>query len=183
MSEEKQPETKMGRPKKRDQVVEGIAECMGIQLAADALALEDLKDFPNLMEESRRNQGIFAMVACGFPQTHIADAFGVTQPTVSEIIKRIDPKGMFKISKAGKKAFITQMAEGRAMSAISSISYDDLMNLDADRRTNVAQKMMKISQDLNTSKHKEVDSSQMGMLMEQMAKEAEDAEYTMEEDK
>lgn len=179
MNEEKQPKTKMGAPRRRDQVVENVAEFMGIQLAADVLSMEDLKDFPNLLGESKRNQGIMCMVAAGFPQNHIADAFGISQPTVWEIVHRIDPEGMFKLSKQAKKAFITQMAEGRAMSAISSISYDDLMKLDADKRANVAQKMMKISADLNISKHKELGATKMDLLMEQMAAEATDAEFTV----
>lgn len=183
MNEEKQPKTKIGAPAKRDRAVVEIAEMMGIQLAADALCLEDLDGFPDLANESKRNQGIMACVVAGFPQSHIADAFGIAQPTVWEIIHRIDPDGLFKISPKAKKAFLTKMAEGRAMSAIASISYEDLMELDADKRANVAQKMMKIVQDANVSKHKAMDGGRMDMLLQQMATEATDAEFVVEEGK
>ena len=177
MTEDKQPKTKVGAPARRDRATVEIAEAMGIQLAADALCIEDLAGFPNIADESNRNQAIMCMQASGFPQSHIADAFGLSQPTVWGIIRRIDPEGMFRLDPKGKKAFITKMAEGRAMSAIASISYDDLMELDADKRANIAQKMMKISQDMNVSKHKDVGSNRMDALMEQMAAEATDAEF------
>lgn len=182
MSEEKQPETKMGRPKKRDASLVAISEAMGLRLSADILSIEDMEGFPQIHEESQRNQGIMAMWAAGFPQSHIAEAFDVTQPTISEIINRIDPNGMFKLSPKRKKAMITQLAEGRAMSAINSIGLNDLMELDADKRANVAQKMMKISQDLNVSKHKNMDRNNMQMLMDEMARESVDAEFTVEEE-
>ena len=177
MNEEKQPAVKKGAPAKRDRAVVQISEAMGIQLAADALCIEDLAGFPDIASESKRNQAIMCMVACGFPQSHIAQAFDVAQPTVWEIIHRIDPNGMFKIDPKAKKAFITKMAEGRAMSAIASITYEDLMDLDADKRMNLAQKAMKISQDMNVSKHKDLGGNRMDMLLEQMAAEATDAEF------
>lgn len=177
---EKQPKTKIGPPSKRDRAVVEISEAMGIQLAADALCIEDLAGFPDIASESKRNQAIMCMVACGFPQTHIAQAFGVAQPTIWEIIQRIDPEGMFKIDPKAKKAFITKMAEGRAMSAIASITYEDMLDLDADKRATVAQKLMKISQDLNVSKHKNLGGGRMDMLLDQMAAESTDAEFTVE---
>lgn len=180
---EKQPKVKKGAPAKRDRALVEISEAMGIQLAADALCIEDLAGFPDIAGESKRNQAIMCMVACGFPQMHIAQAFGVSQPTIWEIIHRIDPSGMFRIDPKAKKAFITKMAEGRAMSAIASITYEDMVELDADKRMNLAAKAMKISQDLNVSKHKELGGGRMDMLLDQMAAEATDAEFTVEGEK
>lgn len=178
MPEKQDREVKVKKKmRKRDKAVVAISEAMGIQLAADAMCIEDLQGFPDLANESKKNQAIMCMTACGFPQTHIAEAFKLAQPTVHEIIHRIDPDGMFKISKNAKKAFITKLAEGRAMSAISSISYEDLLDLNAKDRTSVAKDMMKISQDLNVSKHKELGGTKMDMLLEQMAAEAEEAEF------
>jgi hypothetical protein len=177
---EKQPDIKLGRPKKRERVVSEVADAMGIQLAADVLSLEDMEGFPDIAREKPRNQAIMAMVACGFPQTHIAESFKVSQPTINEIIKRIDPNGRFKIDPKAKKAIITKLAEGRALSAINSITLDDLMVLDADKRTNVAQKMLKISQDLNQTKHKGLSGSRMDSLLaaiEEERESVEDAEF------
>ena len=173
----KEPEVKRGRPKKRDLAVVEVADAMGIRLAADALSIEDLEGFPDIKGESKRNQAIMCMTACGFPQTHIADAFGVSQPTIWEIINRIDPQGMFKLNPNRKKAFITKIAEGVAMSALNSISYGDLLELDADKRASVAQKMVKVSQDLNVTKHKNIGENRMDLLLEQMAAESEDGEF------
>lgn len=175
---DKQPETKVGAPKKRDRVVAEVAEAFNINIASDVLTLEELDGFPNIRDLNKRDQAMMAMVACGFSQGHIAEAFGLAQPTVWEIIQRIDPDGLFKISPKAKKAFITRMAESRAMSAIGSITYNDLLELDADKRANVAQKMMKISQDMNQTKHKDLGGNRMDLLLEQMAAEAEDAEFT-----
>ena len=163
-----EPETKMGRPKKREKVVAEVAESMGIALAADVLSLEDMSGFPQLQNEKPRNQAIMACIAAGMSQCHVAQAFGVSQPAISVIVKRIDPNGMFKLDPKRKRAIMTQLAEGRAMSAITSISWDDLMDLDADKRANVAGKMMKISQDLNQSKHTSLSGSKLDTLLSQL---------------
>lgn len=159
------PRTKRGAPKKRDKAVVRVSEALGITLAADVMTIEELQDFPNLRNESVRNQGIMACIACGFPQTHVAEMFGVKQPTIHEIIHRIDPGGRFRLSPNAKKAFVTQMAEGRAMSAINSITYDELMECTPVERTKIATEMTKIAQSLNQSKHKEVSASRLEMLL------------------
>jgi len=181
-SSNKEPKTKVGAPSKRDRAVIEVSECLGIRLNADILSIEDLQGFPNLRAENSRNQGIMAMVACGFSQSHIAEAFGVAQPTIWEIVNRIDPQKKFKLSKKAKRAFITQMAEGTAMSAIASITYSDLIELGADKRTVVAEKLMKLSADLNQSKHKDTGGSRLAQLIEQIENETvEDAEIVEED--
>lgn len=180
MNNDKQPEAKVGRPKKRDQAVVQISEMMGIRLSADVLCIEDLAGFPDIAKESKRNQAIMCMTAAGFPQTHIAEAFNVSQPTVYEIINRIDPAGMFRINPKAKNAFLTKLAEGRGISALASISLDEILALPADKRMDFAAKAIKISQDLNVTKHKDVGGNRMDMLLEQMASEATDAEFSTE---
>lgn len=161
-----------GRPiTRREQAVVGVAEALGLHLEADILTLEDMKEFPDIRKESKRNQAVMCMVACGFPQSHIAEAFGLARPTVFELVNRIDPNGAFKIDPQAKKAILTRLVEGRAMSAVSSITYEDLLELDADKRASVAQKMIRISQDLNTTKHKELASSKLDLIMDAVEKE------------
>jgi len=163
--------------RKRDQVVVGVADALGIQLSGDVLSLDEMKDFPNLAKESERSRAIMALHACGFRQTHIAQIFGVKQPTIHEIIRRIDPHGMFKSSNKARKAIMTSVLEGNAMSALASITMDELMELDASKRTETAAKMLKMSQDLNATKHKEIDGGRMDALLAQMAAESEDADF------
>ena len=179
----KEPEVKKGgRPRKRDRAVVEISEAMGIKLSADALSVQDLEGFPQLAGESKRNQGIMAMVAMGFPQRHIADAFNISQPTVNEIIKRIDPGGMFKSSPKAKKAFMSRMCEGTAMSAVNSIGWGDILELDADKRANVASKLMKISADLNATKHSNLSGSRLDSLLQAIEVESvEEGEFEVNE--
>ena len=166
--ESKEPRTKRGAPKKRDKAVVQISEALGITLSADVMCIEELRDFPSLRNESVRNQGIMACIACGFPQSHVAEMFKVKQPTIHEIIHRIDPGGRFRLSPNAKKAFVTQMAEGRAMSAINSITFDELLECTPVERTKIATEMTKIAQSLNQSKHKEIGASRLDSLMEEV---------------
>jgi hypothetical protein len=158
----------MGRKPKKEEAVVKVSEALGITLAADVMSIEELQDFPNLRNEGKRNQGIMACIACGFPQTHVAEMFGITQPTVNGIINRIDPGGRFRLSPNAKKAFVTQMAEGRAMSAINSITYDELKECSPVERTKIATEMTKISQALNQSKHKEIGASRLDNLLQEV---------------
>jgi hypothetical protein len=158
----------MGRKPKKTEAVVKVAEALGITLAADVMSIEEMQDFPTLRDESVRNQGIMACIACGFPQSHVAEMFGVKQPTIHEIIHRIDPGGRFRLSPNAKKAFVTQMAEGRAMSAINSITFDELLECTPVERTKIATEMTKIAQSLNQSKHKEIGASRLDSLMDEV---------------
>jgi hypothetical protein len=158
----------MGRKPKKEEAVVKVAEALGITLSADVMSLEELEDFPTLRNESKRNQGIMACIACGFPQTHVAEMFNIAQPTVFEIINRIDPNKRFRLSPNAKKAFVTKMAEGRAMSAISSITFEELKESTPVERTKIATEMIKISQSLNQTKHKEIGASRLDNLMDEV---------------
>ncbi len=166
----RQPEVKSGAHRKRDRIVVEVADAMSISLTADILTLEEMKDFPQLQNETARNRSIICLSACGFPQAHIAAALKITQPSVHEVLHRVDPNGMFRVSADAKRAIITRLAEGVAMSAINSITYDDLLALDADKRMSLAQKAVKISGDLNQSKHKHIDSNRLDNLINEMDK-------------
>jgi hypothetical protein len=158
----------MGRKPKKEEALVKISEALGITLAADVMTIEELQDFPNLKDESRRNQGIMCCIACGFPQSHVAEMFKVEQPTIHGIIHRIDPGGRFRLSPNAKKAFVTQMAEGRAMSAINSITFEELKECTPVERTKIATDMTKISQALNQSKHKEIGASRLDNLLQEV---------------
>jgi hypothetical protein len=170
------------RDKRRDKVIHAAATAIGITMGADVMSMEELKDFPALDNESHRNQLIMCAVACGLSQPFIAKAFGVSQPTIWEIIKRIDPKGIFRISPDSKKAFITQLYTTRAMEALTSITPEKLEEMSGADLMRLAKIGTDAAQSLNQSKHKEIGRSRLDALVSEMEHDrgsVVDAEYKM----
>ncbi len=178
MNEE--PKVKKGAPNKRDQAVVRVAEAMGTTLAADVMTVDEMTNIPDIARENERNQGIMCAFACGYSTPFIAKMFKVAQPTIFEIIKRIDPNGVFKLSKDSKKAFMTKLYESRGVEALSSITVEKLEESSAVELARISKTMADAAANLNQSKHKEVSGSRLDMLMEAMVQEGkegyEDAE-------
>ena len=176
------PEVKNGRPKKRDKAVVQVAEALGTILTPDILCIEDMAGFPALRDENPRNQMIMCAVASGFSQGFIAHAMGVSQPTINEIIQRIDPDHMFRVSPSAKKAFQTQMMEMRCVESLASITAEKLADSSAVELSRIAKTMADAVQNLNQSKHKEVGTGRLDMLMDAIENErVEDAVIIEEE--
>jgi predicted transcriptional regulator len=144
-----------------------------LMLTGDVMSAHDLINFPRLKGETPRNQGVMAAYSLGYGQRFIAKMFGIEQPAVSKIIKKIDPEHTFRISADAKKAFLTRIAESRAVEAISLITYEDLVDSSATEKARVADTMLKITQSLNQSKHKELGASMLDNLIDGAIKEAE----------
>lgn len=184
--DEKQPKTKLGAPSKRDMAVVRVAEALGITLACDIMSLDDLKNFPDISNEKPRNQGIMCAYACGHGTPYIAKMFGVKQPTIFEIIKRIDPTGAFKPSPESKKAFMTQLAMTRGIEALSSITPEKLEESSAKELAGIAKMMGEFAAGLNQSKHKDIGSGKMDMMMasieEERKERVEEAEFEVIKD-
>jgi hypothetical protein len=145
----------------------------GEVMNSDIMTAQDLTDFPKLRGESPRDQMIMAAYSLGYGQRYIAKALGVQQPCISKVIAKIDPEHTFRISADAKKAFITRIAESRAVEAISLITYEDLVDSSATEKARVADTMLKITQSLNQSKHKELGASMLDNLIDGAIKEAE----------
>lgn len=181
MSEsDKQPETKVGRPKKRDRAVVQISEALGTVLDAEVLSVADMEGFPQLQNESPKNQMIMCGVACGISQQFIANAFGLAKSSVSKVVNRIDPHGMFKVSKEAKKAFMTQLYESRGMEALMSITAEKLEDSDANQLASIAKKMTDAAQSLNQSKHKELETTKLDQMLSNALAEIGEAEVIEE---
>jgi len=148
-----------------------LREMVEITLSCDALGAEELMLLPSLKNESMRNQAVLAMSACGYPQKDIADAFDITQQSVWELIHRIDPNGVFRLGKDAKKAFVSKLAEGKAMVALSSITKQNMDESSAVEKMRIAKIGFEISQGLNQSKHSNLSGSSLAGLMEQIEKE------------
>ena len=148
----------------------------------DVLTLDDMEGFPGIRDESERNQLIMCAVACGLSQNFIASALGVTQPTINEIIKRIDPDGKFRISPKASKAFITQLYATRGIEALMSITPEKLQASSASELARVSKLMSDAAQNLNATKHREIGGNKMDLLLEQMAAEAVDVEFEVVND-
>ena len=163
--------------KRNERAVESVGEAMGAQLGSEILSLEELRDFPDIRNESERNQLVMAAVACGYSQPFIARAFKVSQPSINEVIRRIDPDGMFKISPNGKKALMTRMYEMRGMEALASITPEKLEDASARDLASIAKTCSDASMSLNQSKHKEIGASRLDNMLKALEMEAGGAPY------
>jgi hypothetical protein len=170
--EEKQPEVKTGRPKKREREVVQVAEALGITLSADVMSLDDMKGFPHLDEMDEKDRAILCMNACGFSQGFMARVLGMAQPSVWERLKKADPDGMFTLSAQSKKAFMTRLAESRGLEALAYITPEKLEGSSARELIGIAKDAVGISQQLNQSKHKEVSVSKLDYMIDAMNSEA-----------
>jgi len=119
--------------------------------------------------------------ACGYGTPFIAKMFGVSQPTIFDIIKRIDPNGMFKLSKDSKKSFLTKLYEARGLEALSSITAEKLEDSSASELARISKTMADAAANLNQSKHKEMTGSRLDMLMDAMESEAVDVVEIVED--
>jgi len=150
---------------------EKLAEVTGVFMAGDALSADEIERLPALRDESPRDQGIMAMVSCGFPQTDVAEAFDVSQQFVSKTVKRIDPAGVFRLTNQAKRAFISKLAEGKGLSALASISLADIRQCTPVEKMRIAKMGMDIGQQLTQSKHKEIGSGAVDGLLAAIEKE------------
>ena len=135
-------------------------------MADDILSSADLVNFPKIKDESPRNQSLMCAYACGYSTRFLAKAFGIAQPTVFNLIKRIDPNGAFKISDQGKKAFLTRIAESRAAEAISSITPEKLEDSSAKELSGIAKDFVSIAAGLNQTKHRDIAASRLDSLID-----------------
>jgi hypothetical protein len=135
-------------------------------MADDIISSQDLVDFPKIKDESPRNQSLMCAYACGYSTRFIAESFNISQPTVFNIIKRIDPTGAFRISPDGKKAFLTRICESRAMEAMGSITPEDYRNSTGVEKARIADISIKISQSLNQTKHKSISVSRLDSIID-----------------
>lgn len=164
------------KPKKKGLEAE-IKTALGITMESDLMQLEELREFPDLLNEPPRNQVIMAATALGIGQNYIAQALGVSQPTINEIINRIDPERRMRASKSAKRAFITKLYESRAIEAIGSITFDEIQQLSALEKGRLGKLCSEAAQNLNQSKHRESGGSKLDRLIQQVEAEASGAPY------
>ena len=145
---------------------ERLSEAVGITLSGDALGAEDLEALPSLTGANMCGQGMLAMSAVGYSQGDIAEAYGVTQQAVSKLVKKLDPNGMFRLNPSAKRAFVSKLAEGKALAAIGSISLSDINESTAVEKARIAKTLTDLSQSLNQTKHKEIGGSKLDTLLE-----------------
>ena len=176
----------MGRKPKQAPEICRVAECLDITLHSDVMNMRDLADFPDLDSESDKNKLIILATAAGYSQTRIGQAFGVNQNTIWGIVNRIDPNGMFRLSKNAKTAFITRLVESRCVEALSCITTEKLEESSAKELMGIAKDYVSINANLNQSKHQDLGGSHADILMAQIEAEQqrdgiEDAEIIEEQ--
>jgi DNA-binding CsgD family transcriptional regulator len=171
-------EIKKTKMRKREKVVAIIAEALGDEVVgSEVMSLTDMSAFPNLEKESKRNLSIMALVANGLSERWIADSFKVSQPTINEIINRIDPDKQFRVSKQARLAFKTQLLEMRGMEALLSITPEKLKDSSAKDLASIGKVMFDAAGSLNQSKHGAQVQSKLEIMMNAANAEAEDAEF------
>ena len=141
-------------------------------LHGELLSSADMDGFPEIQKLSLVNQGIMCAHAMGYSQRAIADMFDKEQPNVCALIKRVDPKGMIKVTPQTKKAFQIRMLEARAMEALSYITPEKLKAAGAGELTKVSTALLNASQSMQQTKHKAIDGTRLDALIEACANEA-----------
>jgi hypothetical protein len=175
----------MGRKPKQAPEIVRVAEILDIPLNSDVMSMNELADFPNLKNESNRNKLIIGATAAGYTQAAIGDALGVNQNTIWEIIHRIDPNGMFRLSKGAKAAYTLNLLNSRKLEALSHMTPAKLKECSAKELSGIAKDMVMMTQNLTQSKHGAKGASKISMLMdaieiERQNDEIEDAEIIEE---
>ena len=150
---------------------ESIVKAADVITQCDALSAEELDLLPELRNISERDHGVLAMIACGYPQADVGAAFGITQQAVHAIIKKIDPNGVYRLTPDAKRAFVSKLAEGRAMSALSMITAKGLSECTPVEKMRIAKMGFEISQSLNQGKHKTTSVGRLDSLLEQIENE------------
>lgn len=156
----------MGRPRKKDPAVVRVAEALSITFEGDPMSLEEIRNFPTLLDASPKDQGIICMYACGYSQGFIAKSYGMAQPSVWERIQKIDPDGVFKLSPVAKQAFITRLVESRRLDVLGSITQDKLDDSSARELSGIAKDLTMVHQSMNQSKHKEITAGRLDSLID-----------------
>jgi len=141
-------------------------------LHGELLSSADMEGFPEIQKLSLTNQGIMCAHAMGYSQRAIADMFDKEQPNVCALIKRVDPKGMIKVTPQAKKAFQIRMLEARSMEALSYITPEKLKAAGAGELTKVSTALLNQSQSMQQTKHKAIDGTRLDSLIEACANEA-----------
>jgi len=136
----------------------------------DIMSLAEINEYPEIKKLSARNQGVMMAHAYGYSQRAIADMFSMKQPNVCSLIRRIDPNGMFKVSKDAMKAFQTRMMESRAIEMLSYITPEKMKEASAGELTRAATSLFNASAAMNQTKHK---SALTGSILDSMAEQIE----------
>lgn len=91
------------------------------RLMDEVMTPEALAKFPSLDGLSDRDMLIMLAVAHNFSYRPIADALSISVGTVSNVVKRIDPCGLYRLDPDSHKAFIAQRARSRCSEVLSMI--------------------------------------------------------------
>ena len=134
----------------------------------DPLSEEERQKFPPMKCNSARDEVIMCCIVAGLSQYKIAESFGIAQPTVWKIIKRLDPSGMYKRDKNAKKAMLAGMALQSAAGMQNFITEEKLEDSSAKDLVGMTKQYVDIANNLSESKHKTVGAGRMDAMLEEM---------------
>jgi hypothetical protein len=162
-------ETSRRRGKPRvEQASDVVKEAVEVQLYGDVLGLSDMDGFPDIKDESPRNQAIMCALACGYSTGYVAKMFKMAQSVVYRIAQRIDPKGMYRLSPHAKRAFVVKLAESRCVEALSAITADKLKESSARELATIAKDLGGMAGGMSASRHGSGVGGRLGGLLEML---------------
>jgi len=129
---------------------------------------ELLDQYPDMRKMTKRQQVVLAAAAMGLGHRAIAAAMGITHEAVGKMLRVIDPDSRVRVSREGKRAFITRMVESRMSESLLAITPEKLNDSTAKELTTIAKNLAGISQTMNQSKHRSVSSGRLTHLMSEI---------------
>ena len=147
---------------------EDFDDLHSIQYSDVVMDSEILDKYPDMRKMTKRQQVILASAALGLGHRGIAHAFGISKEAVQQVLMLVDPDKTVRMTKEGRKAFMTRMVEARASEAVLAITPEKLNDSSAKELTVIAKNLASISQAMNQSKHKAVSSGRLVSLMDEI---------------
>jgi len=148
----------------------------------EPLTREEIEKFPAIKYLTPRDEVIMACVVMGVSQAKIGQAFGIAQPTVHEIIRRLDPMKMYRRDRNAKKAILADMALQNAAGAQRYITEEKMVESSAKDLVSMQGQWVKIGNDLTQAKHSDAPPSKLDDILQDIesATEVEEEEHLYE---
>ena len=122
-----------------------VAKIKYLRISEEVLTDDALMAFPDLSGLSERDLIVMMAVAHGFSYREINRATKITLGTISNIVRRCDPCGRYRLDDEGMKAFISKRARAKTAEIMGTLEMDEVRECSPVQKVKMMKTLSEVS--------------------------------------